>query len=95
MVINLSPHLKDGTGRYTKDDRMIANPVISLPTLENAPLISNVGRARYEHQYPASSYSIYNGLTDPTSIVSPVYPNQEPTVDIAACRFGTSHYATT
>jgi hypothetical protein len=33
----------------------------------------------------------HGGLTNPTPIVSSVYPNQGSTVDIAAYRFGTSH----
>ena len=41
---------------------------------------------------PYGNGQSHNGLTNPTSVVSPVYPNQESTVvDVAAYRFGTSH----
>ena len=114
-MIGADPHLKDGTERYTEGAGAMTNPVISPPSLESAPLIGNVGRACYESQYSASSYSIYNdnfdatskvrhytvpaygngqshgGLTNPTSIVSPVYTQGSTVVDVAAYRFGTSH----
>ena len=50
---------------------------------------SKVGHYTVSHYGNGQSYG---GLTNPTSIVSPVYSNQEPTVvDVAAYRFGTSH----
>ena len=107
--------IKDGTERYTEGATIMTNPVIPPPSLENAPLIGNVGRTCYESQYSPGSYSIYDnnfdatskvghytipaygngqshgGLTNSTSIVSPVYNQESTVVDIAAYRFGTSH----
>ena len=67
MVIITEFSFKDGTERYTEGARIAANPVISPPTLESAPLIGNIGRACYENQYSASSYSMYNDTFDAPS----------------------------
>jgi hypothetical protein len=66
------PH--DGTEGYPEGARIITNPVISPPSLESAPLIGNGGRACYEHQYSASSYSIYNDNFDTASKVGHYTP---------------------
>jgi hypothetical protein len=105
----------DGTERYTEGATIMTNPRIPPPSLESAPLVGNIGRACYESQYSASSYSIYDnnfdatskvghytvpvygsgqshgGLSNSTSIVSPVYNQESAVIDIAAYRFGTSH----
>ena len=60
MVIDAKFSFKDGTKRYTEGAGIIANTVISPPTLESAPLIGNIGRACYENQCSGGSYSMYN-----------------------------------
>lgn len=61
---------------------MMANSVISPPSLESAPLIGNVGRVCYESQYSSSSYSMYNNTFDAPSKVGqytvPSYGNGQP-----------------
>lgn len=70
--------VKDGTERYNEGAGVMANTVISPPSLGNAPLISNVGRSCYENQYSTGSYSIYHDAFDGTSKVGhyvPMYGN--------------------
>lgn len=79
LVLNTDPGLKDGTERYTEGATIMTNPLISPPSLESASLVGNVGRACYESQYSASSYSIYDDNFDVTSKVGhytvPAYGN--------------------
>lgn len=82
-----SASLIGNMGRTCYETQYSASPYSMYNETFDAP--SKVGH------YTVSPYGngqSHNGLTNPTSIASPVYSNQESTVvDVVTYRFGTSH----